>query len=84
MKVGVVNAAIVVLGTVQQAGVTLLITIALLFLLLSSGTMFQEKLVRSLPRFRHKKAAVAITNQIQKDISAYLATVSLINGGGGC
>lgn len=81
MKVGVVNAAIVVLGTVQQAGVTLLITIALLFLLLSSGTMFQEKLVRSLPRFRHKKAAVAITNQIQKDISAYLATVSLINAG---
>ena len=81
VKVGVVNAAIVVLGTVQQVGVTLLITIALLFLLLSSGTMFQEKLVRSLPRFRHKKQAVAITNQIQKDISAYLATVSLINAG---
>ena len=81
MKVGVVNAAIIVLGMVQQVGVTLLITIALLFLLLSSGTMFQEKLVRSLPRFRHKKQAVAITNQIQKDISAYLATVSLINAG---
>jgi predicted PurR-regulated permease PerM len=81
MKVGVVNAAIIVLGTVQEVGVTLLITIALLFLLLSSGTMFQEKLVRSLPRFRHKKTAVAITNQIQKDISAYLATVSLINAG---
>ncbi len=81
MKVGVVNAAIIVLGTVQQVGVTLLITIALLFLLLSSGTMFQEKLVRSLPRFRHKKQAVAITNQIQKDISTYLATVSLINAG---
>jgi predicted PurR-regulated permease PerM len=81
MKVGVVNAAIVVLGTVQQVGVTLLITIALLFLLLASGTMFQEKLVRSLPRFRHKKKVVAITNQIQKDISAYLATVSLINAG---
>lgn len=84
MKVGVVNAAIVVLGTVQQVGVTLLITIALLFLLLASGTMFQEKLVRSLPRFRHKKKAVAITNQIQKDISTYLATVSLINAGLGC
>lgn len=81
LKVGVVNAAFVVLGTVQEAGVTLLITIALLFLLLSSGTMFQEKLVRSLPRFRHKKKAVAITNQIQKDISTYLATVSLINAG---
>jgi predicted PurR-regulated permease PerM len=81
IKVGVVNAAIVVLGTVQEVGVTLLITIALLFLLLSSGTMFQEKLVRSLPRFRHKKTAVAITNQIQKDISTYLATVTLINAG---
>jgi predicted PurR-regulated permease PerM len=80
-KVGVVNAAIFVLGTVQQVGVSLLIITALLFLLLASGTLFQEKLVRSLPRFRHKKQAVAITNRIQKDISAYLATISVINAG---
>ncbi len=70
-----------VLGTVQQVGATLLIIVALLFLLLASGTMFQEKLVRSLPRFRHKKQAVMITNQIQKDISVYLGTVAVINTG---
>lgn len=79
--VGLASAALYVLGTVQQVGATLLITTALLFLLLASGTMFQEKLVRSLPRFRHKKQAVAITNQIQKDIFAYLATVAVINTG---
>lgn len=80
-RVGVVSAALYVVATVQQVGVTLLIITALLFLLLASGTMFQEKLVRSLPRFRHKKQAVAITNQIQKDIFAYLATVAVINTG---
>lgn len=80
-KVGLASAAVFVLGTVQQVGTTLLITMALLFLLLSSGTMFQEKLVRSLPRFRHKRQAVTITNQIQKDIFAYLAMVVLINAG---
>lgn len=80
-RVGVVNAALYVVATVQQVGVTLLIITALLFLLLASGTMFQEKLVRSLPRFSHKKQAVAITNQIQKDIFAYLGTVAVINTG---
>lgn len=81
LRVGLADAAVIVLGTVQQVGVTLLMIIALLYLLLASGTMFQEKLVRSLPRFRHKKQAVAITNQIQKDISSYLGTVTLINAG---
>ncbi|MBL8658488.1 MAG: AI-2E family transporter [Rhodospirillales bacterium] len=80
-QVGLANAAMFVLGTVQQVGASLLIITALLFLLLASGTMFQEKLVRSLPRFRHKKQAVMITNQIQKDISAYLGTVAMINTG---
>lgn len=80
-RVGLADAAIFVLGTVQQVGVTLLMITALLYLLLASGTMFQEKLVRSLPRFRHKKKAVEITNQIQKDIAAYLGTVTLINAG---
>ncbi len=80
-QVGLANAAMFVLGAVQQVGATLLIITALLFLLLASGTMFQEKLVRSLPRFRHKKQAVMITNQIQKDISVYLGTVAIINTG---
>ncbi|MFZ1415558.1 MAG: AI-2E family transporter [Defluviicoccus sp.] len=80
-SVGIADAAVIVLGTVQQVGVTLLMITVLLYLLLASGTMFQEKLVRSLPRFRHKKQAVAITNQIQKDITGYLGTVTLINAG---
>ncbi len=80
-RVGLADAAVFVIGTVQQVGVTLLMITALLYLLLASGTMFQEKLVRSLPRFRHKKKAVEITKQIQKDISRYLGTVTLINAG---
>ncbi len=43
--------------------------------------MFQLKLVHSLSTFRHKKQAVEITNQIQKDIAVYLGTVTLINTG---
>lgn len=77
----VTDAAMSVLGIVQQTGVALLMIIALLYLLLASGTMFQLKLVHSLSTFRHKKQAVDITNQIQRDIAVYLGTVTLINTG---
>ena len=81
LVLGVTEAAVSVLGVVQQVGISLLIIVALLYLLLASGTLFQLKLVRSLSSFRHKKQAVEITNQIQKDIAGYLGTVTLINSG---
>jgi predicted PurR-regulated permease PerM len=52
----------------------------LLFFLLASGDMFLRKLIRVLPRLGDKKRAVEIARQIESDISAYLATITMING----
>src|SRR5438093_3440102 len=45
------------------------IVLVLLFFLLASGDVFLRKLVTVLPRFEDKKAAVAISHQIEDDIS---------------
>ncbi|MDP9121481.1 MAG: AI-2E family transporter, partial [Acidobacteriota bacterium] len=53
----------------------------LLFFLLASGDLFLRKLIRVLPRLDDKKRAVEIARQVEHDISAYLATVTMINVG---
>jgi predicted PurR-regulated permease PerM len=53
----------------------------LLYLLLSSGDLFLQKLVRVMPTFGDKKRAVEISHEIQQNITNYLFTVSLINIG---
>ncbi len=58
-------------------GIVLVIT--LLFFLLASGDLFLLKLVRLLPRLKDKKQAVEIARQTERDISAYLITVTIIN-----
>ena len=55
------------------------IVLVLLYFLLASGDSFLNKLVAATPRFRDKKRAVAIIRDIQKDISHYLLTRTLIN-----
>jgi predicted PurR-regulated permease PerM len=56
-------------------------TLVLLYLLLASGDLFLQKLVRVMPTFSDKKRAVEISHEIQQNISNYLFTVSLINIG---
>ena len=56
-------------------------TAVLLYLLLASGDLFLQKLVRVMPTFRDKKRAVEINHEIQQNISHYLFSVSLINLG---
>ena len=56
-------------------------TLVLVYLLLASGDMFLQKLVRVMPTLRDKKSAVAISHEIQQNISKYLFSVSLINLG---
>lgn len=51
----------------------------LLFFLLLSGDTFLRKLVEILPRFRDKRQAVDISQQIERDISAYLVTITIMN-----
>jgi predicted PurR-regulated permease PerM len=52
-----------------------------LYLLLASGDLFLQKLVRVMPTLRDKKRAVEISHEIQQNISNYLFSVTLINMG---
>jgi predicted PurR-regulated permease PerM len=54
-------------------------TVLVLFFLLISGDIFLRRLVEVLPRFKDKRQAVQISQQIEADISAYLATITIMN-----
>jgi predicted PurR-regulated permease PerM len=54
-------------------------TITLLFFLLMSGDLFLRRFVEILPSFRNKKQAVEISREIERNISSYLATITLMN-----
>jgi predicted PurR-regulated permease PerM len=56
-------------------------TLVVLYLMLASGDLFLQKLVRVMPTLQDKKSAVEISHEIQQNISKYLFTVSLINIG---
>ncbi len=57
------------------------VMIILLYFLLASGDLFLRKLIRVLPRLSDKRRAVEIARQVERDISAYLSTVTMINLG---
>jgi predicted PurR-regulated permease PerM len=54
-------------------------TLVLMFFLLSSGDMFYEKLVHVMPTFRDKRRAVRIVYDIERKLSRYLFTITVIN-----
>jgi predicted PurR-regulated permease PerM len=55
------------------------VTVILLFFLLASGDLFLRKLIRVLPSLEDKKRAVEIARQIERDVSTYLSTITMIN-----
>ena len=57
------------------------LTLVLLFFLLASGDMFYEKIVHAVPRFSDKRRAVSIAYDIEKKISRYFLTITMINAG---
>jgi len=59
----------------------LAVVLVLLYFLLASGNLFLRKLIRILPTLADKKRAVDIARQLQRDLSRYLGTVTLINIG---
>ena len=59
-------------------------TLVVLFFLLVSGETFMRRFVEILPSFAEKRQAVEITLDIERNISAYLITVTLINFVVGC
>jgi predicted PurR-regulated permease PerM len=68
-------------GNVLSAGTTAAITIVLALFLLASGTMFYEKIIQSFTRLSEKKRALRVVYDVEREISRYLLTVTLINGG---
>ncbi len=57
------------------------VMLILLYFLLASGDLFLRKLIRVLPRLEDKRRAVDIARQVERDISGYLGTVTMINLG---
>jgi len=54
-------------------------TVLFLYFLLVSGDSFLRRFVELLPRFRSKRQAVDISQQIERDVSAYLITITIMN-----
>ncbi|MEQ5778548.1 MULTISPECIES: AI-2E family transporter [unclassified Thalassospira] len=55
------------------------LAVVLLLLMLASGDMFYEKLIKSLPTFKDKRRGLRIAKDIEREISRYLLTVFVIN-----
>jgi predicted PurR-regulated permease PerM len=72
-----------VLNATRTIASGLFTTVLVLFFLLVSGDTFLRRLVEILPRFKDKRQAVLISLQIEADISAYLATITVMNLGVG-
>jgi predicted PurR-regulated permease PerM len=56
-----------------------LTTLILLFFLLMAGDLFLRRFVEILPRLSDKKQAVEISNEIERNISAFLLTITAMN-----
>lgn len=65
-------------GTRAVLGV-IFTSLLFLFFLLVSGDVFLRRAVEILPRFSNKRQVVNIAQQIERDISAYLVTVTIMN-----
>lgn len=62
---------------------TAVLVLTLSFFLLTARDMFFRKVVRVMPKLSDKKRALLVATEIERDVSKYLLTVSLINGGMG-
>jgi predicted PurR-regulated permease PerM len=57
------------------------LSLVLLFFILASGDLFQEKLIKVLPTLSDKKRALRIARNVEREVSHYLFTVASINVG---
>jgi predicted PurR-regulated permease PerM len=68
-------------GNLLSASTTIAITFVLSLFLMASGNMFYEKIIQSFARMSEKKRALRLVYDVEREISRYLLTVALINGG---
>jgi predicted PurR-regulated permease PerM len=75
---GLLNTAVtVVASTATSIGVALILAL----FLLASGDLFYIKLVQAFPNMREKKRALTTVYGIERRVSSYLLTITLINAG---
>jgi len=55
-------------------------TILILFFLLVSGDTFLRRMVEIVPSFSDKRRVVDLSQQVEENVSAYLVTITLMNG----
>ncbi|MDF1727885.1 MAG: AI-2E family transporter [Sulfitobacter sp.] len=67
--------------TVTRVGAMFIVTMVLALFLLSSGELFYGKLVQAFDRMSDKKRALATVYNIERRVSRYLLTITLINAG---
>lgn len=67
--------------TGYSAGVIATIVFTLVFaaFLMASGDLFYAKMVRVLPTLKDKKLALGIVSDVEREVSSYLLTVTVIN-----
>jgi len=67
--------------TMHSVLLTTLSTILLVYFLLASGNLLMRKLVQATPRLRDKIRTVEIAQNLQREISTYFGTITLVNIG---
>lgn len=57
----------------------IVLTLVLLFFLIASGDMFYEKIVHAMPTLKDKRTSMRIAFDIERKLSHYLFTITVIN-----
>jgi predicted PurR-regulated permease PerM len=68
-----------ILNTTGEVAAAVVITVVLLYLLLAFGDQFLNSVVQLRPTFRDKREVVALVRDIERGVSRYLVTVTIIN-----
>lgn len=66
---------------VPHLGASVAFSLVFLFFLLASGDLFYVKLVKAMPTLSDKKRALHIAHDIERELSRYLFTITMINLG---
>lgn len=66
---------------VPQILASIMFSLVFLFFLLASGDLFYAKLVKAMPTLSDKKLALHIAHDIERELSHYLLTITVINIG---
>ena len=61
--------------------VQMVLTMVLMFFLISSGSSFLRKLVEVTPSFRDRRTRVSVVNQVAQRLGVYLGGITMINAG---